>query len=810
MKPTPLFATRYIALIFAFAFIDVSHSFAQVTSVTLSGVIKDKSSKTILPYVQVVLKTATDSAFVMGTISNEDGRFLLTNIKPNDYYLDIRLIGYTSLKQTVYIGSLTDFLDLSTIELSENTNELQAIEITAKQDEVSTKMDKKTFSVADNISQSGGSVLQAMQNLPGITTQDGKIQLRGSDKITVLIDGKQTALTGFGGQSGLDNIPASAIEKIEIINNPSAKYDANGNAGIINIVYKKNSREGLNGKVGFTTGLGALWVRKENLPTIRPQYQLTPKYNPSLALNYRKKKINLFFQGDYLYAHTLNKNEFVTRTYDDGTVIKQQTKRNRNTGFTTIKTGFDWTLNAHNTLTISGLYGREKILDNGDEPFFNGDLSQRLRLWQFLEDELKTTVMATTAYQHKFKQPGHILNIGYNYTFHRENEKYFFDNIMPTFTGRDAFKLLSDEQVSDLTIDYIKPLRFGRIETGVKLRKRDIPTNMLFIPGINSPLDTNAGGWATYKEIIPAVYGNYIYESRKIEAEIGLRLEYVKLRYEVNPNHSTYKSDGYSYAQPFPNMRFAYKLNDHNKLSLFYNRRVDRPNEVDIRIFPKYDDAEIIKVGNPALKPQFTNTLELGYKSGWDKGYFYAAAYHRTTSGTITRISTTVPGSTIIYAIFQNADKSYNTGFEMVLSQSLATWYALNLNANVYHNQIDAFTVDNKYPVEHQYTIAKQEIISGNLKLNNTFHLNKMYTMQVVATYLAPDIIPQGKIAARFSIDMGIKRTLQKGKGELFINATDLLNTLVTKKEIQGNGFSYTTADYYETQVIRIGYHYKF
>jgi outer membrane receptor protein involved in Fe transport len=810
MKPTPLFATRYIALIFAFAFIDVSHSFAQVTSVTLSGVIKDKSSKTILPYVQVVLKTATDSAFVMGTISNEDGRFLLTNIKPNDYYLDIRLIGYTSLKQTVYIGSLTDFLDLSTIELSENTNELQAIEITAKQDEVSTKMDKKTFSVADNISQSGGSVLQAMQNLPGITTQDGKIQLRGSDKITVLIDGKQTVLTGFGGQSGLDNIPASAIEKIEIINNPSAKYDANGNACIINIVYKKNSREGLNGKVGFTTGLGALWVRKENLPTIRPQYQLTPKYNPSLALNYRKKKINLFFQGDYLYAHTLNKNEFVTRTYDDGTVIKQQTKRNRNTGFTTIKTGFDWTLNAHNTLTISGLYGREKILDNGDEPFFNGDLSQRLRLWQFLEDELKTTVMATTAYQHKFKQPGHILNIGYNYTFHRENEKYFFDNIMPTFTGRDAFKLLSDEQVSDLTIDYIKPLRFGRIETGVKLRKRDIPTNMLFIPGINSPLDTNAGGWATYKEIIPAVYGNYIYESRKIEAEIGLRLEYVKLRYEVNPNHSTYKSDGYSYAQPFPNMRFAYKLNDHNKLSLFYNRRVDRPNEVDIRIFPKYDDAEIIKVGNPALKPQFTNTLELGYKSGWDKGYFYAAAYHRTTSGTITRISTTVPGSTIIYAIFQNADKSYNTGFEMVLSQSLATWYALNLNANVYHNQIDAFTVDNKYPVEHQYTIAKQEIISGNLKLNNTFHLNKMYTMQVVATYLAPDIIPQGKIAARFSIDMGIKRTLQKGKGELFINATDLLNTLVTKKEIQGNGFSYTTADYYETQVIRIGYHYKF
>ena len=126
--------------------------------------------------------------------------------------------------------------------------------------------------------------MQAMQNLPGVTVQDGKIQLRGNDKVAVLMDGKQTALTGFGNQTGLDNIPASSIDRIEIINNPSAKYDANGNAGIINIIYKKNKDEGLNGKIGFATGLGALWVKKENLPTIRPQYQNTPKVNPSVSV----------------------------------------------------------------------------------------------------------------------------------------------------------------------------------------------------------------------------------------------------------------------------------------------------------------------------------------------------------------------------------------------------------------------------------------------------------------------------------------------------------------------------------------------
>lgn len=133
---------------------------------------------------------------------------------------------------------------------------------------------------------------------------------------------------------------------------------------------KKNKQEGFNGKVGFTTGLGALWVRKENLPTIRPQYTFTPKVNPSLLLNYRKEKINIFFQADNLYTQTLNKNEFVTRTYDDGTIIKQQLKRNRNTNFFTSKAGIDWYINAHNTLTVSGLFGSEKIIDRGDQPFF--------------------------------------------------------------------------------------------------------------------------------------------------------------------------------------------------------------------------------------------------------------------------------------------------------------------------------------------------------------------------------------------------------------------------------------------------------
>ncbi|MFT3681579.1 MAG: outer membrane beta-barrel family protein [Ferruginibacter sp.] len=801
---------RQILLFIFISILSVNISVAQVSTVTISGAVKSKTGKTGLAYANVILKNNQDSIFISGTVTTEEGRFTLVNIKPGNYNLEISLTGYNPQVQKFFVGTLSEFLDIPAIELEEKSTALEEIVVASKQNDISNKMDKKTYSLNDNISQQGGSVLQSMQNLPGITIQEGKIQLRGNDRVVILIDGKQTALTGFGSQSGLDNIPASAIDKIEIINNPSSKYDANGNAGIINIIMKKNKQQGFNGKIGFTTGLGSLWVRKENLPGIRPQYTLTPKLNPSLSLNYRKDKVNLFLQADNLYTHTLNKNEFVTRMYDDGEVIHSQLKRNRNTNFLTTRAGIDWNINTRSLFTVTGLYGSEKIIDRGDQPFFNENLSQRKRLWQFLEDELKTTLMASASYQYKFKEAGHLINAGFNYTFHREDEKYFYDNYLPASKGTDAFRLLSDEKVYDFNFDYSRPLRYGRVEAGIKFRNRIIPTDMNFIPGINSVLDSNAGGWATYKELIPALYGNYVLENKQWELELGLRAEYVRIRYDVNPGHPTYKSDGYNYTQPFPNFRLGYKLGDNNKLSLFYNRRVDRPNEVDIRIFPKYDDAEIIKVGNPALRPQFTNSIELGYKHNWGSNYVYTALYHRFADGTITRISSIVPGSTLVYAVFQNAGRSYNTGLEAAWSQRVSAKYSFSLNGNIYRNQVNAFSVENLYPVSSVFSAGTQTAFSGNLKLTNTFQFNNGFTGQFVLVYLAPDIIPQGKIKSRFSADLGIKKLFQKGKGELFFNATDLLNTMITRKQVNGAGFRYTSDDYYETQVFKLGYSYKF
>jgi outer membrane receptor protein involved in Fe transport len=306
------------------------------------------------------------------------------------------------------------------------------------------------------------------------------------------------------------------------------------------------------------------------------------------------------------------------------------------------------------------------------------------------------------------------------------------------------------------------------------------------------------------------VYGNYVFESQHLELEGGMRLEGIRLNYDVNPDHNTYRSDGYDYLQLFPNVRAAWKISDAQKLSLFVNRRVDRPNEVDIRIFPKYDEPELIKVGNPALQPQFATSAELGYKASWTSGSLYAATFHRIITGTITRITTQVPGSVLLYNVFQNGGASASTGSELVWQQTLSPRLSLGANGSLFHRVAEAFSGVNLYPTPTPYAMPRQSLTSGTLKVNGVLHLPHDWQTQLSGIYLAPDLLPQGRIGSRFSLDMGARVPVQRGKGEIVVNATDLLNTNQATRTIRGTNFTLVSTDYLETQVVRVGYTRKF
>ncbi len=790
-------------------------TFAQIDNAVVSGLVRHEGTKELLPYVNIVV-TDSDDSFLTGTITNEKGIFTIEGLSTGDYSVKVSFIGFTEQTIPFHVGRLNNFLDLGTISLVESATQLDEVTVTATRMEVSSAMDKKTFAIEDNISQQGGSALQVMQNLPGVTIdRDGKIFLRGSDKVTILIDGKQTAMTGMGSQSGLDNIPASAIATVEIINNPSAKHDASGMAGIINIVFKKDQEFGWNGKAGITLGVGALAEKEPNLSGIRKQYSYTPKVNPSFSANYKHEKTNFFVQADMLYHKQMMKNEFTQRTYANGDVVNQQFLENRKQPIYNINAGVDYNPNKRNTFTFSTLFNYREYTDLGDIPY-NNAAGNRIRLWQYYENEVNQTLFATVTHKHSFNQPGHSLTSSFNYSFRRKDELFNFENKLynPNTIGTDTTGLVADEHIFDLTVDYSKPLKTGRLEVGTKQRARNFPNDIFFKPGNNSILDTGLSGSAEYREWLSAVYGTYIYEHKKFELEAGLRLEYANVDYLVDPNHKVYESTGFDYIDPFPSVRATWLISDNSRLSAFYNRRVDRPSEKELRTFPTYASPEILSMGNPNLKPQFTQSVELGFRQSWNGGYLYSAAYHRISTDILTKIITEVPtdepSSTLLAEVNQNADKGQNTGIELVLNQELGSKVRLNANGNIYRNEIGAFSIVNAYPSNIPFTGEKQSIVSGNAKLNIIAKIFKDTELQVTGTYLARDIIPQGKILAQYSIDAGLTKKIQNGNGELFINASDILNTLVMRYEIKGETFNLVSDDYYETQVVRVGYQYRF
>lgn len=794
-------------------FFSFLQAFAQQEA-TVSGKILDADTEEPLPHATITLTDQKDKKMVAGAIADEEGMFVFKGVPMGDYLVSVSFIGYNAKEIPLLIGELNHAFDLGKIRLEVSRQELDEVSVTAKREIVSSSLDKKSFALDENISQSGGSVLDAMRNLPGITIDpEGMVLLRGSDNVSVLIDGKSSSLTGFGNQKGLGNIPASNIERIEIINNPSAKYNAAGMAGIVNIIYKKEKESGWNGEVGFTTGVGELTRRKKNLPNISEKYAFTPKLNPNLSLNYRTGKVNIFLQADGITRKKVNANEFTQRNYTDGsTDISSQFLENRTQSLYNIKSGLDWNINQNNTLTLFALRQYEEHVDLGDVPYDNMETGERRRLWLWREDEQTKFINYSANFTHRFEQPGHELNITYLYTGGGEDELFSFTDSSATRQSDDATHLVVNEYVHNISLDYVKPLSAGRIELGSKISLRDIPITYLVYPGQNSILDPNLGEWSKYTEDIFAFYGNYIWQKADYEIEAGMRFEPTFVQYSLDPDNAYYSNTSYQYFPLFPNIRLTRNLNEKNTLSLFYNRRVDRPGEFEVRPFPKYDDPEILKTGNPALRPQFTQNFEVAYKRFWDKGSAYAALFYRRIDGIISRVYTTDAQSAdaIINNIPQNLGKGLNLGLELVYDQKVTNQWNLNANLNWYRNHINAFSGTHVYPYAQPFEFDESSTYTWNLKVNSNLTFGKGWDFQLTSVYYAPDIIPQGRIRDRYSLDLGLKRKIWNNKAEVWLAATDLLNTFQIEREIKGENFNLTAFNYYETQVITLGFKYKF
>ncbi len=799
-----------------FFFLSPILMFAQNTGVTLSGVVKDQTSGEILPYGNLVLKTEKDSVFVAGTVTNEQGAFVFPEVRPGQYVLEISFTGYKLKKKSLFVGTLSQFLYLGDLSLEQDTQTLSEVVVEGERATISGRLEKKTYNVDNNIAQSGGSVLDAMRAMPGVTVdQEGKVVLRGSDKVTVLIDGKQTALTGFGNQKGLDNIPSANIERIEIINNPSAKYNAAGMAGVINIIYKKEKEQGLHGDVGFTFGLGAITKRKADLPTRLGSYSANPKAIPSLNLNYHTPKFNFFLQPSVLFQEGLPNNEFTTRYYDDGRVIASQVPENRKQIHYILKGGAEWKLNENNAFTISGIYDYERHVDTSQVVFVNQhDENSRNRYYAWNEEEITGFTNVTVDYKHQFPQPGHVLTATTQFTKGWEDESYFLNDSSSVRQSVDTTMLLATEYTTNVAADYVKPLSSGRVELGTKLQWRRIPVEYTIGRGESSIIYPGLGDWSKWGENIYAAYLNYVMEKPDYDIEAGLRAEYTDVFYNLSPENIYYdQNDSYHYFELFPNIRFTYNFNENNRISAFYNRRVDRPGEPELRVFPKYDDPELLKVGNPYLRPQFTQAFELAYHHSWNKGSVYLAGYHRLIDNQFLRIyntDTTSRANPIINKIYQNTGPATHTGLELIFDQKIQEFWNFSASINWFVNKIEAYEGFLRFPYERSYTLDASKDDTWDLKINNQFEFPNDFRLQLTGIYYAARNIPQGRQSARSSLDIGVGKKVMQGKGEITASFTDMLNRFGIQQELVGEGFTAVYENFYETQVFRVGFKYKF
>jgi len=782
---------------------------------TVSGRVVDGATQQPVPFVTVTVTAEDAGVTVPGALTDESGRFIISGLTEGNYVLTSSLLGYQPVDTPVLVGDKNNVYDLGDIEFLPASGNIEEIVVLGEAQVLEATLDRRVYSLADNIAQASGSLLDAMRGLPGVTVdQEGRVLLRGSDRVAILIDGKQSSLTGFGNQSGLDNVPAANIESVEIINNPSSRYDAAGMAGIINIVYQREQEAGLHVDAGLTIGSGQLTKRKDDLPTNLGSFSSNPKIIPSVNLVNNTDDSNAFFQGEILFQEDIPNNEFTSRFYDDGRIVYSQVPENREQTHIILNGGLDKFLDDNRTLTFSSILDFETHTDVAQVPFIDGNTGDLNRFWFWEEEEDTGFFNVNLDYEHRFEQPGHQYSITAQYTRGWEDEAYFLNEISPVRIGTDATHLVAEENTLPVQIDYIKPLRSGRLEAGGRIQKRWIPITYDVNRGQNSVIYQGLGDWSEWGEEIYAGYVNYVHEKEKYDVEAGLRVEQTDVYYDLPPENIYYdQSDSYDYFDFYPNVRVTYNIDDLNHVSVHYNNRVDRPGEPELRIFPKYDDPELLKVGNPYLRPQFTETFEVAYERVWETGSVIASLYHRDIDDPFTRVFAIDPTNQdydIVNRIYQNVGSGTASGLELILTQDVSDIWELSGSINWYDNVIDADVVTLLFPIVRPFVVERSSDNTWDAKLSSQFDFQNDWQAQVAIVYYAEKNIAQGREAARSSVDLGISRTIMDDRGEITLSFVDVFNDFGIKQFINGDGFDAVYENYYETQVLSLGFNYQF
>lgn len=760
----------------------------QPTGISIFGAIIDSTTQKPIEFATVTITLEGDSSIITGALTDAEGKFSMSVEKPGAYALHYFFVGYTVKDQSIVIEAGKPFFNAGRVILHQDGVVLDGVSITAEKSYFQGSIDKQIYNIEKDIIASNGSAAEALQTIPSVVIDiDGNISLRGNEGVRIFIDGKPSGIMGNNMAAILEQIPASTIESIEVVTNPSARYDAEGNSGIINIVLKKNKKIGLNGNVyvGASTA---------------------PRYETGASLNYRNQKFNFYSTYSFTDDERDNWGEVYRTTFDADTssYFTSNSFGTNNAQMHMGRAGFDFYLNSNTTIGISGSvnHSTSNRIDTYDYTFRNEDSlltgsSQRVTT----ADNSNNGYNFGANFRRTFKDPKQVLTaegfyaVGEGSDFSAYAEE-FFDGT-GVITGFPALQNINRPgQNLDITAqsDYVHPMKKGgQLETGIKFTKEKRDNTLA-----SETFDSETGIWVSddsinnqfvYTEDVIAGY--LIYNGtfkKKFGYQLGLRAEQT---YTLAEQITLEEDFINNYFGLFPSVHIRYAFDETSEIGASYSRRVDRPNTWFLNPFPDYSDPYTFRLGNPMLQPEFENSFEISYEKNFKKHSYSGSIYFVQTLNEISPY-TTVNEEGISYMTFQNYNSESQYGLEVVSRNEWFKWW--NMTSSFNFNQ----TLLNAENLEAGLTNAQ---FTYNIRIMQMFAIYKQTSLQLTTSYNTPWTFAQGQADPIFSTDAGIKSDFFQNKLSVNVNVSDIFDTRQMGGYSEGINFY---QDYYRKRQSRI------
>jgi outer membrane receptor protein involved in Fe transport len=755
----------------------------------VKGVVKEKSTQANIEFATVSLFRTHDSTLVTGGITSDLGSFEISKVPNGIYYVKVDFIGYESTYfNNITISNEVSEIDLGIINLVSFSKNMSQFEFVDEKELMETKIDKKVYNVSKDISVQGGTGLDVVKNMPSVEVDEQEnISLRGDKGVQILIDGRPTTISAA---QLLKQIPASSIERIEVITNPSAKYNPEGMSGILNIITKKEKASGFNGSVN-----------------IGYQYNQNSGYNGALNFTYRKNKISInsnigTYRGFWSSEGKEDRRYFADTTYSQQ-MLSSGLGDNVNLWYSL---GFDYYVNKKNTVYVQanrwGWSGNNNSIRRFN--YLNEEnVMQSFSNRNSISDNNNSGYGLTTGWQTQFDTEEHTLDLEINIYrdieegVNKNQQTYFFmnQNNQEQNTTNDGIG-----ESFDAKVDYVLPITDSlQLESGVRTTINTNDNDFFSESSINNGIlisDVNLNNTFYYQQNVYAAYAILAKQYKKIGIKLGNRIEQTTVNTELVNTKEKHTQD---YLSWFPSIHLSYKFTEKSEVLLNYSRRINRPENWDVNPFASFNDPYRLYKGNPNLRPEYIDVYELSYLKFWDKFNLNSSAYFRQVNDKHQWI-TSIEADNVFVTSPQNLSKTQITGGEVTLGYNPKKWWKMNGTLNIWSSNLNNPTSN-----------LNQNTYGWTTNFSSNFTLPKKWSLNTRVRYSGKQRSIQGMNLSNYNVSLSVSKELMKEKARITLRFDDIFWTQRWAFESNNlNGFSYYSNSQWSSRSVNISFSYNF